>query len=373
MKNCLFIIDSLGAGGAERVVLTLARTMSKMGHQVTIISVDNLVEYEIDFPANLHTLNFKKSRWEATYRIYGKKLKQLISRLESERGKFDLITVHLQKAHRLTQQAGITGAFYCIHSTISQASLGNRTGLRLYLKRRKLKRLLDGKDIISVSKGIAADLIDNVHVKPHSLRTIYNPLDFNHIKTLAGMENPFADEDYIIHVGRVTESKRHDILLKAFAKTNIRPKLLILGDGTLLHSIQQLAEQLKISDRVIFAGFRENPYPILRGAKLCVLSSDYEGLSMALIEALILNVPVISTDCPVGPREILRGSLTRYLVPVQDISALAKALDNTLNEIALNNYIIDMTLLDKFDADHACGQYMALAEHSTTGHSITGQ
>ena len=93
---------------------------------------------------------------------------------------------------------------------------------------------------------------------------------------------------------------------------------------------------------------------------------------MALIEALILNVPVISTDCPVGPREILRGSLTRYLVPVQDISALAKALDNTLNEIALNNYIIDMTLLDKFDADHACGQYMALAEHSTTGHSITG-
>lgn len=360
-KNCLFIIDSLGAGGAERVVLTLARTMSKYGHKVSIISIDNLIEYDIDFPVTLRTLDFKKSTWQATYNIYGKLLKQLVAKLESESGSFDLITSHLQKAHRLTLQAGINSAFYCIHSTISQASLGSRKGLRLYFKRRKLKSLLDGRDIITVSKGIASDLIDKVHVKPRSIRTIYNPLDFEHITALAEKLNPFADEDYIIHVGRVTESKRHDILLKAYARTQLKQKLLILGDGPLLTDIKRLASQLDISNRVIFAGFHENPYPIIKGAKLTVLSSDYEGLPTALIESLILNVPVVSTDCPSGPSEIMTGDLSCHLTPVGDVPALAVMLENAIMEINRGQFVIDKSQLQIYKADYACNQYLALA------------
>lgn len=362
MKRCLFIIDSLGAGGAERVVLTLARTMSELGHRVTIISIDNLVEYDIDFTVDLHTLDFQKSTWQATYHTFGKKLRQLVSHLESKSGKFDLITAHLQKAHRLTLRTGITNAFFVIHSTISQASLGSRSGLRLYFKRRKLKSLLDGRDIITVSQGIAADLLNTVHVKPHSLRTIYNPLDFTRIQTLAQVRNPFASEDYIIHVGRVTESKRHDILLKAFAKTHLSQKLLILGEGPLLSEIRNLAGELSILDRVIFAGFHENPYPIIKGARLCVLSSDYEGLPTVLIESLALNIPVVSTDCPSGPREILKDSLSRYLTPVGDIDALAEMLNNTINAINKGEYQIEKNLLAEFAADHACSQYLALIQ-----------
>jgi glycosyltransferase involved in cell wall biosynthesis len=329
-KRILFIIDSLAAGGAEKVVLTLARTMVQSGHHVTIISVDNKIEYDIDFSADVHTLNFEKSRIEPTYYKYANRLRRLISKLEADHGPFDLTTVHLQKAHRLTAKAGIKKAYFCIHSTVSQGSLAGRIGLRLYLKRRRLKKLLDGKNIITVSKGIAQDLLEVVRIKPKSIRTIYNPVDFDLIRRQADETNPYKNEDYIIHVGRLTPSKRHDILLQAYAKSGIAQKLLLLGDGPLKESIQQLAHELGIAEKVIFAGFHTNPYPTIKDAKLSVLTSDYEGLPTVLIESLALHVPVLSTDCPSGPREILTGNLAKYLVS-QDIQTIAKYMYESMS------------------------------------------
>ncbi len=238
-KRILFIIDSLAAGGAEKVVLTLARTMVQSGHYVAIVSVDNKIEYSIDFATDIHTLDFNKSKFEPTYFKYSKRLRRLVNELEKEHGPFDLITAHLQKAHRLTAKAGIKKAYFCIHSTVSQGSLAGRSGVRLNLKRRRLKKLLDGKDIITVSKGIAQDLLEVVRIEPKSIRTIYNPVDFEHIRRLANETNPYENEDYIIHVGRLTPSKRHDILLQAYAKSGISQKLLLLGDGPLKESISQ--------------------------------------------------------------------------------------------------------------------------------------
>ena len=359
-KNILFIIDSLAAGGAEKVVLTLANRMVNLGHTVTIITADDITEYNISFNVNVYSLNFRKSRWEATYHKFGKKLKRLVYELESKQGHFDLITVHLQKAHRLTSIAKIPNAYYCIHSTISQASLLGRSGVRLFLKRHKLKSLLDNKDIITVSTGIQHDVIHNVRIKPKSIITIYNPLDFDNIKKLAQEPNPFENENYIIHVGRLTKSKRHDVLLKAYAKANIKEKLLLLGEGPLKENIRKQASDLGIEEKVIFAGFHQNPYPIIKNANLYVASSDYEGFLIALVEALVLGIPVISTNCPHGPGEILVNPLSKNLVSVGDYEAIAEKIEEILTnrEKAVN--AISRASLERFDVKIIANKYISL-------------
>lgn len=359
-KNILFIIDSLGAGGAEKAVLTLAKTMVNLGYSVTIITADNIIEYDIDFNVNIHSLNFKKSRWEATYHKFGRKLRHLVNDLEAEFSHFHLITSHLQKAHRLTALAKLSNAYFCIHSTISQASLSGRSGLRLFFKRRKLKSLLDGKKIISVSKGIQNDLIQNVHINPETIRTIYNPFDFNNIKKLALETNPYENENYIIHVGRLASVKRHDILLKAYEKSNINEKLLLLGDGPLKSDISKMAAELNIDSKVIFAGFHQNPYPIIKHAKLNVLSSEYEGLPTSLIEALALGIFSVSTDCPSGPREILTGNLQKYLAPVGDSDKLASIIQTALDDVTNDNEFIPSSILDKFNSGCVTDSYLNL-------------
>jgi glycosyltransferase involved in cell wall biosynthesis len=359
-KNILFIIDSLGAGGAEKAVLTLTSTLVNLGHKVTIISIDNIIEHDIDFDVKIHSLNFKKSRWEATYHKFGKKLNLLLKDLESNFGPFDLITSHLQKAHRLTALAKITNAYYCIHNTLSQSSLSGRSGLRLFLKRRKLKLLFDGKDIITVSAGVQNDLIHNVRINPKSIRTIYNPLDFNNIKNLSMLPNPYENESYIIHAGRLESQKRHDILLKAYAKSNIKEKLLLLGEGSLKESLEKLVSELGIDQKVIFAGFHKNPYPIIKHASAFVATSEYEGFFIALAEALVLGVPVISTNCPHGPSEILIGPLSDYLVPVGDTESIGKKIIEVLSNTEKARRAAVETPLERFEANQIARKYIGL-------------
>ena len=359
-KNILFIIDSLGAGGAEKAVLTLSRTMVRRGHKVSIISADNILEFDVDFAVNIHTLDFKKSRWEATYHKFGKKLKKLISHLESDYGEFDLITSHLQKAHRLTAIAQINNAYYCVHNTISQSSLSGRSGLRLFLKRRKLKSLLDDKDVVAVSRGVQEDLLRVVQINPKSVRTIYDPLDFDNIKKLSQAPNPYDNEAYIIHVGRLEKQKRHDILLRAYAKSNTKEKLLLLGNGSLKYNIQKLASDLGIEEKIIFAGFHKNPYPIIKHASAFVATSEYEGFFIALAEALVLGVPVISTNCPHGPSEILTGALSNYLVPVGDIAGISRKLNEVLMRKEKAATAVAEAALERFDVNNIADKYIGL-------------
>ncbi|MEA2049268.1 MAG: glycosyltransferase, partial [Campylobacterota bacterium] len=200
------------------------------------------------------------------------------------------------------------------------------------IKKKKVENSFYNKNLICVSNGVKNDLIDNFEIKPKSIDTIYNPFDVNDIQIMADINNPvIPNEDYIIHVGRFEIGhKRHDILLKAYKKSNIKEKLVLLGDGKDRSTIEDLIKELNLEDKVILAGFDSNPYPWIKNAKLFLFSSDYEGFGMVLVESLILNTPVVSTDCPSGPSEILTGELANYLVPVGDIDALASKMKNAL-------------------------------------------
>lgn len=124
-------------------------------------------------------------------------------------------------------------------------------------------------------------------------------------------------------------------------------RLILVGIFTEIYvrKLSNLIKEYKVAERVKVLGFQTNPFPYFKHAKLTVLSSDREGLPTVVIESLILGTPVVSTDCPTGPREILKGSLSNWLVPVADVNALAKKIDEALtSDIAIEEqHIKDFT------------------------------
>lgn len=357
-KNILIVIDSLGMGGAEKVVLTLAKGLIEVGYHIDLIIIDDRIDFDLPTEISLYKLDFQKGFF--SYQKYEKKLHTLVNTIaeQYEQG-VDGIFVHLQKSTRLMRRYKHPKIFFCVHSTISMSSLNGRSGLRLLAKKRRLKNIYDNLNIITVSDGIKEDLIKIVGLKPLSIQTIYNPVNIQEIIALAKEKLPnMIEGDYIIHVGRLAESKRHDRLIDAYVKSGIDAKLLIVGEGPMRQSIEERIASYALEKKVVLYGFSSNPYPLMANAKLFVLSSDYEGLPTVLIEAISLGVTVLSTDCPSGPREILTGDLNRCLVTLEDNHEIAM----TIGELYSKN--IDRHTLtrgvERFDISKVTQQYMAL-------------
>lgn len=135
----------------------------------------------------------------------------------------------------------------------------------------------------------------------------------------------------IVTVGSMKPQKNYPLLLRAFSKMH-RPdaRLMFVGTGAGENTLRSMAMEMELDKRVIFAGFRSDPTPFYKTADLFVLSSDHEGLPTVLIEALANGTPVVSTDCPSGPAEILQNGKFGRLVPVGDVDELARAMDEAL-------------------------------------------
>lgn len=189
---------------------------------------------------------------------------------------------------------------------------------------------------IAVSQGVAESMSQLAHFPLDKVTVIHNPLRILPEPTELELENIEqlwnTPRGYrIVTVGTLKEQKNHALLLKAFAQLPFTDsRLMLVGKGHLEESLRALAHQLGITDRVIFAGFHPNPAVFYKTADLFVLSSDYEGFGNVIVEALSCGLPVVSTDCPSGPREILVDGKYGTLVPVGDANALAKAMTEAL-------------------------------------------
>jgi len=352
-KKVLMVIDSLGAGGAEKVALNLASAFQNEEYHVDIITVDNIVTYEVDDNISIYSLHFKKGLFD--YYRYRKRLHVMINELQRN-GTYEMIIVHLQKSTRLMKGYKHPKLVNVVHSTLSQASLSNRTGLRKFLKIKRLRKIYDGLNTVAVSNGIAED-IRQIGIVPKSLQVVYNPVDTAELSQKAD-ETPSCscDNEYIVYVGRLAASKRHDRALEAYKRSGIQESFLIVGEGEMRDSITAKIKVLGLKERVKLCGFQSNPYAIVKKAKLLVLSSDYEGLPTVLIEALSLGVPVVSTDCPSGPREILGEYMPESLVPLDDIDALASAI----KEHVMNPPSIPEELVNRFASHVIVKRYLSL-------------
>jgi glycosyltransferase involved in cell wall biosynthesis len=193
-------------------------------------------------------------------------------------------------------------------------------------------------------------------VKPASIKTIYNPFDVEKITSLASAPEPnLPKSKYIIHVGRFAKQKRHDILFKAMQNVPEEYQLLCLCRTS--KKIERLIVKMGLEHRVIVSGFVQNPYNWIKHAKLMVLSSDYEGLPTVLIEALICGTPIVSTDCPHGPSEIMTGGLANYLVPRREPRLLANKINQALlDKIDTSN----ADIVKKIQATEIAQQYLSL-------------
>lgn len=332
-KSILFLIDGLSGGGAERVVLTLAEAMVAQGDEVMIASLRRECAYEI--PKGVCYL-LVEDTYQGPFRRLTemrRRARALDQALEAAApGKnFDLVISHLPKTDRIVAASKLSAvAWRCLHCALTVGELGNKRGWKRWRKRQQLLKTYNGKKLITVSMALQED-VRAIGIRPAAMMTIYNPFDVQKIRALAKEPTLFEHEKFLLHVGRFHPQKRHDRLLEAFKQSGYPGKLILLGEGSDEETamIRAKAEQLGILTRIIFAGFVSNPYSYMRAAEALILSSDYEGLGNVLIEALICGTQVVSTNCPYGPAEILRGELAQGL---SELTApnLAKAICRVL-------------------------------------------
>jgi glycosyltransferase involved in cell wall biosynthesis len=193
--------------------------------------------------------------------------------------------------------------------------------------------------VTAVSQGVGEDLCRLGGFRPGRVKVIYNPAATGvspQRETAAVREQMWGAgfSHHILTVGTLKVQKNHELLICAFARLppDLKAKLTILGDGDRRPRLEGLIRELGLEGRVALPGFAVDPYPWFRSADLFVLSSDWEGLGNVLIEALECGLPVVSTDCPSGPAEILEGGRYGRLVPVDDAPALAEAMLAGLTE-----------------------------------------
>jgi len=301
------------------ITRSLYQGLKKLGHELKVVTFKESDKAKIEsYNENIDVYVFK-----AHYRWLPRSIRGLFLApiLDSFIKKIcgrdpNLVISNLLPADRILAHSKLN-TFFVIHNTMSQEI--SDLGLNL----EKISKIYSKKPTIGVSKGVRDDFIKLFSNYPiREAHYIYNPMNMNLIKSLGNRRIEISD-NYIVHVGKLTNQKRHDILFRAYEKSGVKEKLILLGKGELEHDLKALAKDLKIEKKVIFAGFIKNPYPYIKNAKLMVLSSIYEGLPTVILESIILDTPVISTDCPSGPSEMLPS---KNLTPMNDIEKLAEKI-----------------------------------------------
>lgn len=328
-----FVTTNLRGGGAENALLKLAGALTTAGHEVHLILLENIVEHAAAGGFRMHALT--SSGRAASKGFFGKRLaalrlRRLVRRL-GQGAPFDAIVSTLPYADEVAALARLPRLWHRIANTLSAEVAALRATHPAKARRRlaRYRRLYGGGNLIAVSQGVADDLREELALGDTNIVVARNPFDPAAIRALAAAgDADIPGQPYILHVGRFARQKRHDLLFRAFKAAGLPHKLVLLTkrDGAL----DAMIERFGVKDDVIVAGFRPNPYPWIRGAALLVLCSDHEGMPNVLVETLICDTRVVSTDCPSGPREIMTGELARFLVPCDDAQALAHAMREAL-------------------------------------------
>lgn len=192
--------------------------------------------------------------------------------------------------------------------------------------------------IVPNSEGVLTDLMTVTGLPRSRFTKIYNPMVTPRLFELCrrSPEHPWFEHSgvpVVLAVGRLEEQKDYPTLLRAFAEVrrSRRVRLLIFGEGSERAGLEDLARRLAIEEDVGLPGFTSNPYAAMASAACFVLSSRWEGLPGVLVEALACGAPLVATDCPSGPREILENGRFGKLVSVGDVKGLAEAIGQVLD------------------------------------------
>lgn len=309
MKKVAIFVYSLGGGGAERVALELALGL-KEAYEVEIVTVSPVQKYD-NLGVNITTLGLHDIESSAFAKLLSlfRLAKVFAGYCKQER--IDVVISFLSRPNIIAALSKLLNPKVRLIAA-EHTTLSNYYGSSFAEK--VLKKLLtisykSANAVVAVSEGIKADLVDNFSVKSGAVSVIYNPIDIQKIKLMALQKANRVTGDGFVFVtaGRLVESKNYPFLFEAFKTLPSFCKLWVLGSGELESELKFLAVEMGLHERITFFGFCENPYSYFAAADCFVMSSRLEGLPTVLIEALACGIPVISTDCKSGPREILGG------------------------------------------------------------------
>jgi len=333
-KRILFVLDSLEGGGAQRVTLNILRFMDKRDFEPILVVVNRDGDYVDILPENVvvHDLRARRARFALF------KLTRVIDKIRpavlySTTPYIDGITCIAADISGREVKIVLRSPNY-VSVMLRQIPFYTRLVARYSYRRADM--------IITTTRMMSHDLQDKFGIPAHKLRLIYNPLDLESIRTQSkyAVEHPWfhnksgVKKPIIISMGRLVKQKGFSDLIRAFAivKRRLPARLVILGQGKKVGQLQELAQSIGVARDVLFCGFQPNPYKYLANSSVFVLSSYWEGFPNSLVEAMACGIPVISTDCPSGPVEIIEPGKNGLLVPVKDPGALAEAVLRVLED-----------------------------------------
>lgn len=373
----LFHIDDFGRGGTETALIAwLARLDRRLFEPALAVTypTDDLAYWRShSLPADVPIYVLASSRWMNELHQRGRRRKltkrekiahkltthalvrPLVARrfLQLARG-YDLIC-DFDFTFRRIAGRGDAPWFGVSHYSFS-ARLQGKSEAYVVRRIRQLERYGAVAVLAPAMQREAEQLFSGANIRVVELPNVID-IEAIRARAQAPIERPAAT--YILSVARLDEGQKdHKTLLRAYARVRGRcagvPDLVLIGEGPDRPALEREAAALGISGFVHFVGFCSNPFPYMRHAEMLVLSSRYEGFGMVLAEAMALGTPVVSTDCPTGPRDLLDGGRAGLLVPIGDVEAMASAFERLLTEPALR---ADMR-------EHALGHVERLAPQS---------
>lgn len=352
-------LPNLDGGGAERMMVNLASGFARRGYQTDLVLAEARGPYLEQVAPEVNIVDLKSSGVAAS-------LPRLVRYLRQQRPESLLATLN---------HASVVALLGCQLARVRTRTVIRESNMLFpyqtpSLRQRSLKASVKllyplANAHVAVSQGVADSLQDFVKLNPENVHTIYNPVITNGLLERARLapEHPWlvdksrSSPPVLLGVGRLTGQKDFGTLVRAFARVRQtqEARLIILGEGTQKPNIDALAAELGVAEDVSLPGFVDNPFAFMARADLFVLSSRFEGLPGALIQAMACGCKVVSTDCPSGPAEILKGGLAP-LVPVGDAEALAQAMLETLNDPAPRPELRDRAL--DFSEETIIPQYL---------------
>jgi glycosyltransferase involved in cell wall biosynthesis len=325
----MLAVTTMTAGGAERVAATLVNHWSANGHKVALITVasSDLDFYALDQRVTRIALDLSHGTktWREFVTVNFKRIRKVRSAVRDFKPDVILSFLDTTNVRMLLASIG-TGIPVIVEEHIDPTQ--NPVGRTVKLLRHVLYKRAAA--VVVLTPGIAQWA--SSFVKKEAIRVIPNPISQQFCKN--GKLEPEKDGHRVIAIGRLEEQKGFDMLLKAFAQcAQEHPgwTLKIIGDGSEREQLRALAAALQIGDRVAWERAVKEPERELHRSDLFVLSSRYEGLPMVLLEAMACGLPVVSFDCPSGPREIIHDGEDGLLVPPNEIGALARAMSRLMS------------------------------------------
>jgi glycosyltransferase involved in cell wall biosynthesis len=333
-KVAIFVRDLGGGGGATRDATLLANALADRGQRISLLTLSGSGHVKLRISAGVPIV-----------RVQAQKLRSAVPALRAT------LLAEAPDVLLSSEAAQNIIAYLAVRSMpparrpklILREVASPSVALRrdAYLQNRLAYRVIGpvyrrADKVITLTDGARDDLVANFGVPFERIFVMRSNavIDDETVERLAGWDGESGREPgLIVSIGRLSPEKDHLALVRAFSQIRTPgARLVLVGEGPLRPQIEALIASLGIKDRVQLTGQVSDPFEWLMRASLSVTSSWFEGLGNALIEALACGTPVVSTDCPHGPREILAGGEFGTLVPVGDVAAMAAAIDKALNQ-----------------------------------------